>query len=926
MAFLRPKSTGFRCAVACPNSQGWAAMFLRPSKAAGVSERALLFDGATSAAYGGQFADLSKYEYQDFALYPDAVLQLPAHTDGSAQYLFITGTDSLTYRVGSGAVWHNPLEMLTWLPADWKNNVDALLQAPNSAANELRTYLFKGNRVITYNWSTVWSPVERNALITEGPDADSSGWAKLPSDFRSDLDHVVALPPATGDVRRSLLVKGAKGLILNWRTGVEKSGALTSLATGPETLPAPYVTPYLPVSGTYRATDAGQTVEIRVDVDGAGTLSTISGDLFTVSGETTTYTNSFRSTGVRAQWSDSYVMATVKDLAWATPNPDLTQLRILLALAPAGQSPPAAHWLILENGETSHHALWYGLPRVSAYFRTVDYEVDTVVGETEFASYDTAKATTPPGYADRIITVPSAFAEAGIEMRVAGTRNVLDTTGADADLLWSDAELHAAMVANFSAYRDVPQWKLWTLVAGKYAGGASTAGIMFDYLSGLQRQGAAVFAQTLREHGLGGVAWDMHTYVHEIGHAFNLVHAWEKGNTTPPAPLGPRNGYGDLSWMNYPHFYQGETANGIAAFWGAFPFRFSEDEIRHLRHGFYRNVIMGGTNWNTNSAMDLSAAQASTLPLTDESGLALEIEGKETFEYGEPVVAQFKLSRTGSRGDILVTSDLQPSAGHMIVAVTDPSGRSRTFRPLTRVCAGHDVAAGTTTLTQAAPALYASTYLGYGADGLYFGEPGLYKVSAAYQAPDGSRVVSAPRTVRVRQPVGAADQHIGELLMGDDQGQLLTFLGSDAPQLQGGNDALQEVIERYGDHPLAVHARLSRGANAGRHFQHIADGRLTVREPDIKESVQQLSAAINASTGDEGLDNITLNKTMRRLATVHAKDGNLTEADAVLNKMVTTFRGKHLPAAVQKTIQAQAEETRATIHHSKPKTASRKKK
>lgn len=320
---------------------------------------------------------------------------------------------------------------------------------------------------------------------------------------------------------------------------------------------------------------------------------------------------------------------------------------------------------------------------MSPHFRTVDYEVDTVVGETELASYDTSRAATPPGYANRVITVPSAFAEAGVELRIAGTRNVLDTSGSGSDLRWSSAELHAAMVANSSGHRDVPQWKLWALIASKFSENDRTIGIMFDQ-AGLERQGMAVFAQAIKASGIAGAAWDMHTYVHEIGHAFNLLHSWDKGFANPPAPLGPRNGYGDASWMNYPHLYQGSTASGIAAYWGDFPFRFTDNEIRHLRHGFYRDVIMGGGNFIAGSASTAPAAETFALPLTDESGLVLEIQGQEAFEYGEPVVAQLKLGRTGSRGDVLVAPDLQPSAGHVLVAVTDPYGRSRTYRPLTR--------------------------------------------------------------------------------------------------------------------------------------------------------------------------------------------------------------------------------------------------
>ncbi|MFI0243131.1 hypothetical protein [Streptomyces sp. NPDC016845] len=918
MAFLRHKSTGFRCAVACPTAQGWSAMFLRPGWAAAVSDTALLFESPTADAYGGQFTELRQAQYQDFKT-PHAVLQLPAHTDGSAQYLFITGSDSLQYRVGTGVIKREQLVMRSYLPADWQNNVDALLQAPNSPANVWRTYVFKGSRVITYSWGKDVD-VERDALITEGPDADAAGWAQLPADFRSDLDHVIALPP-DGNVRRSLLVKADKGIILNWRTGVEKTGTLTSLTTGLGKLPTPYATPYLPLSGTYRATNAGQMVEARIDVDKVGTLSMVSGDLFTVSGQTTTYANSFRSSSVEVAWTENYVVITGKGLIWATAQPEITQVRTLIYLTAAGQPPRTALWLTLEDASGYYRSIWNEVPRASTYFRTVDYEVDTVAGEAELVSYDTSKSAVPPGYANRVLSVPASFAEAGVELRTAGTRNVLTTALAETDknLQWSKAELHAAMVANFSGYREVPQWKLWTLIANDYSDGTGVAGVMFD-TTGLQRQGIAVFTK----HNVAGTNDELHTYVHELGHAFNLMHSFSKDTADPPAPLGPQGRYGDLSWMNYPQYYKVDTppAAGFDAFFRAFRFSFTDDEIRHLRHGFYRHVILGGSDFTFNAAKEQPSPDLFAQALADESGLDLVLEGQAAFAYGEPVIAQLKLARTGSHGDVSVTGDLEPSRGHVSVAITDPYGRMRIFKPLTHECGGHT----TTTLTADAPALYTSLYLGYGSDGLYFSEPGLYKVAAVYQGPDGSRVVSATHTLRVRAPLAAADQHIGELLLGDDQGQLLTFLGSDAPQLQTGNDALQEVIERYADHPLAAHARLARGANAGRHFQHIRDGRLTVREPDIKESVQQLSAAINASTGDQGLDNISLNKAMRRLATVHAKDGNLTEADAVLDKMVSTFRGKHLPAAVQKTIQAQAEETRTTLHHGKPKAAARKKK
>ncbi|GAA2068410.1 hypothetical protein GCM10009801_16630 [Streptomyces albiaxialis] len=72
-----------------------------------------------------------------------------------------------------------------------------------------------------------------------------------------------------------------------------------------------------------------------------------------------------------------------------------------------------------------------------------------------------------------------------------------------------------------------------------------------------------------------------------------------------------------------------------------------------------------------------------------------------------------------------------------------------------------------------------------------FAQPGAYRLRAVYQAPDGSRIVSPPRPLRVRYPLSAADEQAGELLMGDQQGTLLVLLGSDSTHLRAGNDALE---------------------------------------------------------------------------------------------------------------------------------------
>ncbi|NUU25076.1 MAG: hypothetical protein HOV68_26770 [Streptomycetaceae bacterium] len=903
MAFMRHKTTGYTLALAHPTGE-WGAAFVRGGRVAVVGETALTYEGELGDAYDGQLRGVDDV----FHFHSDGAVHLPV-VDGSWQTLFLHGTRCQWYHWDRGSVricdW---TEIGNWgsaLPDAYRADLDVLLAAPDSPTGHTRTYFFQGARVLTLDWET---GVVRECLLTEGPDeSGAGGWARLPEDFHADLDHVIALPEA-GGVRRSLLVKGPNGLILNWATGVEQRGVLTGLMAGLGALPTEYVTQMRPVSGRYTAADGTSVVELRVDLEGERPLGTVSGDVFTVSGGTTTYANSFRAATVTAYTSPDRMLVVQKGgVEFANPS-TRTGLQVVIPRVAADQPVPTAQ-LTLAGPAWTDPVSWTCAWQ-SAMYRTVDVETDAIADMPVFAQYDTTHGPTPPGYRNRLLSVPTAYAEAGIEMRTSGTANIApDTSGAD--LMWSVAELHAAMLENFSLHREVPQWKLWAFAATRFTQ-RGVIGIMFDQ-AGLQRQGMAVFAQELRDFGLVGSAHELHTYVHEFGHAFNLLHAWQKNLAQPPAPLGPGNGFGDLSWMNYPQNYRSPSGDGTEAFWRAFPFRFSDNELRHLRHGFYRHVVPGGSDFIMDSQMQAGSAEAFALPTTDESGLRLEVGGKSGFAYGEPVMVELKLSRT--RGDVAVMRDLDPKAEHVAIAITDPYGRSRVFRPMARICHGHGAAREDlmVTLTEAEPATYATAYLGYGANGLYMSEPGLYRVVAVYLAPDGSRVVSAPRPVRVRQPLDRTDQHVGELLTGDQQGTLIAVLGSDAPQLQAGNEALQELTERYDRHPLTAYARLARGANAARHFQRVRHNRVEVRRPDVKESVAQLTAAIEVSRGDEGLDNLTLNAAMRRLARVHAEDGNLHRAEAVLTGMVDTFRTKGVPRQVQRRIQQQADQTRAEI-------------
>ncbi|MFI6325811.1 hypothetical protein ACIBG8_50425 [Nonomuraea sp. NPDC050556] len=624
------------------------------------------------------------------------------------------------------------------------------------------------------------------------------------------------------------------------------------------------------ISGLYR----GQDLELRVDVDGNRPMGRVSGDLFTTAGATTSYVGSFV---VNTPTVNGGQIEGLGVFSFAVPTKAVTVS-------------------ITESAATaSVGGRDYELTFASRFFRTVDVEQDSVVGTVPFVDYNTGSLPGPSGSPARTLGVAAAYAEAGIEVRTAPP-GVIPTGIEGADLAWDDAELHHAMTQQFSMFGNAPAWKLWLLVASKHVGGYR--GIMFDYNDAFQRQGSAVFYDAIKGDSAAAQRAQLRTYVHELGHAFNLLHSWQKNLGNPPQPLGPRGGFGDLSWMNYVQNYQ---PGGESGYWAAFPFQFTDNELVHLRHGFFREVVMGANAFGTGAAEIAPFEQ----PLDDRSGLLLEVRAKESFCFGEPVVVELKLSTAGEPR--LTHSHLHPDTEFTQIAITQPSGRTVLYRPMMRHCVDQSLEVR---LDAANPAMYRSAYIGHGRDGHYFQQPGEYQVRAQYIAADGSRIVSPSCLVRVRYPISHDDHRVAELMLGEDQGKLFSLLGSDSPTLRSGNDALDEVIDRYGTHPLSIYARMVKGLNAERGFKNITSAkRLVVRAPDPKESIEQLSEVAREAT----IDNITLNMVMRRLARAEARQGDLVKANAVMDDMVATFAAKGVNPSVMRQIKRQAELTKDAL-------------
>lgn len=670
----------------------------------------------------------------------------------------------------------------------------------------------------------------------------------------------------------------------NGQLGIGEPHDSTPTGAAPEALPVAHPPPLpvhkmplppLPVikkavSGCYAGSLGSFQLELRVDVDRSRPMKRVSGDLFHTVGHTLSYYGSFVVDSPTITVSASQVVVRGLGRFTFTAGAPVVQVTLPRVNVFHPQAAATLQFFTVTNAPGAS----YHCPFTSPHYRTVRIETDCVsdVATPPFATYHTGSL--PSGGTPRNISVVSAFTEAGIGMSpTAGEKVNIVHAGPDAS--WSNAELHASMQKHFSLWNDLPQWCVWQLVAQNHDFGAGLYGIMFDQ-EGKQRQGCAVF-----HRGIGGTTAEqlrlqLYTYVHELGHCFNLLHSWQKQYASPPKPNRPDS----LSWMNYPWAY---PKGGPAAFWSSFDFRFDDEELIHLRHGFRNDVIMGGKDFLVGSSLGRDVMAD---PLADDSGLVLAISThKPSFALGEPVVLELKLRATDTRGRRAHTW-LHPNCGMVKILVSRPGGEVRAYEPMIDHLVGErQVVLGV------GDEIGDSAYIGYGKGGFYFDQPGQYRVRAAYAALDGSQVLSDILTIRVRYPVSEEDERLAELFLGEAQGALLYLKGSDNETLRTGNDAFDEVLERFDAHPMATYARMVKGINAARTFKTISAGEgkeVTVRAAQPEASIALLSRVAQSPV----LDPVSADQALSCLALAQHTAGDARGAQETLAKAAPRGRRK----------------------------------
>lgn len=228
--------------------------------------------------------------------------------------------------------------------------------------------------------------------------------------------------------------------------------------------------------------------------------------------------------------------------------------------------------------------------KLIGFYREIVLQIDKC-SEAKFP-FSFASTDIPGNNLQKDLGISEAFAEAGIAMSEMKHQRYVDIQfpeDATDDIIYQ--KLHTTMLENIICYRDSPDWKLYLLIAPHVKSG--WYGVMFDYvgydIGNVPRQGAAVFwdkdilasskPQWEKERHLLFIA------VHELGHSLKLYHSFDKGQSQA------------LSFMNYPWEYRDQGIADENKFWEQFQFSFTPEEITHFKHGFYKDVVMGGNDF-----------------------------------------------------------------------------------------------------------------------------------------------------------------------------------------------------------------------------------------------------------------------------------------------------------------------------------------
>jgi hypothetical protein len=629
------------------------------------------------------------------------------------------------------------------------------------------------------------------------------------------------------------------------------------------------------------------TEELRVDVDGVMPTMTVSGTVTRLFGGSLTWVARVAPDPATGDWTGR--------ISYRDGNSALRPHDAVTVSFPTAGAATATF------GDATGAVLTLQYSFETAAFRTVAFEYDTVSDATAVTSHD--PSTHPvhgPGAPATALTIESTYARLGIDVRKTDRGDdVIDISEAQGNASWSDQEMHDAMQLHWSRWADAPQWAVWVLFARLHDRGTTLGGIMFDDIGTAQRQGTSIFGGSFIAEAPTGEThpeqWvermKYWTAVHEIGHAFNLAHSWQKSLETAWVPLADEPEA--LSFMNYPFRFTG----GVDAFFSAFEYGFSPDELLFLRHAPERLVQQGAAPWFSEHGFEQDAFRQLRAAVTGPLELEIRVHREPRFEFLEPVVAELRLKNVSSTPAVVEANALQDDG--LAIVVARDGGPARRWLPFARYCMAPEP-----TVLQPGEALYGSVFLSAGTGGWLVSDPGTYQVYAAADLGGGAAALSAPLRIVVDRPSGPAAERLAGDVFTQDVAHTLAFGGSRV--LESANDTLREIAERAPESKAAVHAKAVLGAPKaadGKVLVPTAEGgeRVAVVQSEPGEARRLLSEALgDFDRAADALGHIGVTAHTERLAGVLAAEGDTEARDDLLATSAETLSQRGvLPGVVE---------------------------
>ena len=630
--------------------------------------------------------------------------------------------------------------------------------------------------------------------------------------------------------------------------------------------------------------------ELRLDVDGRYPLMRVSGVFSFAIAARIHWIANLTSTGLNS-WTGEiwYKDGDTASFPYTNINIEVQRSQF------PDQRSATATFLV---GNTSQRTLTYKYK--SPYFHEVEFEFDYEQGITPLTTIDThAHPNRPATLLLETLSIEQVFQRTGFAVAKSEGDNAVGLPPG-VETRWSDNEMHDAMQLHWSRFADRPQWSLWVLFASIHDQGERLGGIMFDDIGPNHRQGTAIFYKTFTSQPpIGDPAPDawvnrmrFWTAVHEMGHAFNLAHSWQKalGSRWIPLPNEPEA----RSFMNYPFNVSGDQT----AFFRDFEFRFSNQELLFMRHAPFRFVQQGNADW-----FDDHGFQQAAPSLAPSLKLELRVNREQPlFEFLEPVVLELKLTNLSSQPQ-LISDKLLSELDHMIVIIKKDGKPARQFSPYAQYCWKPQLR-----VLMPGESTYESLFASVGKSGWEIAEPGYYSLQVALHLEDTEEdLVSNPLRLRIAPPRGYDEEFLAQDFFSEEVGRILTFDGSQV--LTKGNDTLREVSEKLSDRTVAFHAEVALASAMAQEYKVLdlddpTHPKIKVISPNVEEARKDFTVALTnqPTMAAESLGHIDYKYYVDQFSDWLRKQGDVQGAVNVQDKLLQTLSARRVTNQVLETI------------------------